>query len=632
MVPARSFSRSPLRAFKRARGGTRKLPPSIDFLRYEIRHDLLHAIAAEAVKTGASANDILIGRGILTEAEYYGRLAATLDVDLLGGEGAFADGADWRAALRTGVIRLQDGRWLMAPRGEAVTELLRRVTTQRIAIATPIDYERCVFARFAGEIAAEAAEHLPRTRPDLCARARRNADSQRSRTRVGLLLLAALFFAEEVWLFGSLALAGLMCVAVGMRILATLVGLAPERRCGSLPDADLPFYSVLVALYDESAVAVRLVEAMTALDYPRAKHEVIFIVEEDDVSTRAALEAQRLPPHVRLIVAPAGTPRTKPRALNVGLLAARGDLLVVYDAEDRPDPNQLRKAAARFHHAAPDLAVLQAALRIENRSDSWLTKLFAIDYAVQFELMLPGLARLGAPLPLGGTSNHFRTHVLRAVGGWDAWNVTEDADLGVRLARFGYRLGTLDSITYEEAPPTLRDWFPQRRRWLKGWMQTLVTHTRQPARLCRDLGFGRTTHVVALLAANTFGPAVGLWITLYVLHESLMGEFLARDHGPWSQAVWVWAGLASVGAVSIVLPTCLAIVRGRLWGCAPALLVRPLHWLCVSAAAVQAGCELWASPHHWSKTRHGLARGAPEAQRALVIEVASMPKSSSAAS
>jgi cellulose synthase/poly-beta-1,6-N-acetylglucosamine synthase-like glycosyltransferase len=350
------------------------------------------------------------------------------------------------------------------------------------------------------------------------------------------------------------------------------------------------------------------VSAMRALDYPAAKHEVVFLVETDDLATRAALDAAELPPHMRIMTAPDGAPRTKPRALNIGLLVARGELLVIYDAEDHPAPDQLRKAAALFRAGSPNIAVLQAVLRVDNARDSWLTRLFRIDYAAQFEVLLRGMGRLGLPLPLGGTSNHFRTDVLRAVGGWDAWNVTEDADLGIRLARLGYACKTMESVTLEEAPPALRDWYPQRRRWLKGWMQTLVTHTRDPIQLVRDLRPMHALHALALLASNTFGPAVGLWITIYVLHASFSGDFLASTTGSWRPIAWLWAGLAGFGVISIVLPTCVAIVRGRLWSCAPYLALLPLHWICVSAAAFHAVYDLWIRPHHWAKTRHGLAR------------------------
>jgi cellulose synthase/poly-beta-1,6-N-acetylglucosamine synthase-like glycosyltransferase len=501
----------------------------------------------------------------------------------------------------------------------------------RLVLATPSHVERLLVAHFAPEIAAEASGALPRARADLCARQGGSHVHRVLAMALLVLLPAELLFGFHAWAVVFLLLALVMCVAVLVRILATAMSFIPERLPASLPDAALPTYTVLVALYQETEVAASLVAAMAALDYPAAKLEVIYLVEADDMATWRALAAQVLPPHHRIVVVPDGAPRTKPRALNVGLMVARGERLVIYDAEDRPDTDQLRKAAARFHVESPKLAVLQACLRIENADDSWLTRLFALDYAAQFEILLPGLARLGLSLPLGGTSNHFRTDILRKVGGWDAWNVTEDADLGLRLARLGYRCETLGSFTLEEAPSTLRNWFPQRRRWLKGWMQTFLTHTRQPLRLVRDLGTMRAVHALALLASNTFGPAIGLWITFYVLHDSIAGELLLTKDDAWGRVVWVWVALAGFGVISLILPTIIAIVRVNLWSSAPWLLLRPLQWLCVSAAAFHALHELRVRPHHWSKTRHGLAQ-AQKNQSALVIEVASIPKSSSSVS
>ena len=206
-------------------------------------------------------------------------------------------------------------------------------------------------------------------------------------------------------------------------------------------------------------------------DYPRGKLDIKLVIEHDDRATRLAIVALDLPAIYEIVVAPIGWPRTKPRALNIALPLVRGELLVIFDAEDAPAPGQLREAAERFLRAPRELACLQARLAIDNIEDSWLTRLFAIEYAVLFDVLNPGLAGLGLPLPLGGSSNHFRTEVLREVCGWDAWNVTEDADLGLRLARFGYGVGILPSSTQEEAPAFIDAWLRQRRRWSKGWMR-----------------------------------------------------------------------------------------------------------------------------------------------------------------
>ena len=212
-----------------------------------------------------------------------------------------------------------------------------------------------------------------------------------------------------------------------------------------------------------------------------------FVVEADDHDTRRALARLDLGPPFEIITAPPSGPRTKPKALNVALPFARGSFTVVYDAEDVPEPDQLRRAFATFMAADDRLACVQAALTIDNTTDNWLARMFTADYAGQFDAFLPGLAALRLPFPLGGSSNHFRTAVLRQVGGWDPYNVTEDADLGIRLYRLGYRSAALSSATYEEAPARFLPWLKQRTRWYKGWMQTWLVHMRRPVRLMREL-------------------------------------------------------------------------------------------------------------------------------------------------
>ena len=243
-------------------------------------------------------------------------------------------------------------------------------------------------------------------------------------------------------------------------------------------DRDLPHYSVMVALYDEAEVLPHLVTALSRLDYPAAKLDCMLVIEELDFATKAALLNLELPTFMRVVVVPDGKPRTKPRALNYALQLAHGDYVVIYDAEDRPEPDQLRRAFAAFAAASSvnertgELACVQACLNIFNVRQSWLTRQFTVEYSALFDGVLPALQNLNLPMPLGGTSNHFPRAVLAELYGWDPYNVTEDADLGIRLARLGYRVGVISSTTWEEAPPTFNLWLKQRTRWLKGWMQT----------------------------------------------------------------------------------------------------------------------------------------------------------------
>lgn len=391
----------------------------------------------------------------------------------------------------------------------------------------------------------------------------------------------------------------LFAIAAGTRLAAAIVP-RPDRPFVPLPDVDLPLYTVIAPLYREAAVAPDLVAALTALDYPRDRLQVLVVLEADDAETWDALAALPLPPFVQVLAAPPGYPRTKPRACNIALEQATGELVTIYDAEDRPDPGQLREAAARFAGASPRLACLQAPLRIDPDT-RMLPAQFALEYAAQFEVLLPALARLGAPFPLGGTSNHFRASLLRAVGGWDAWNVTEDADLGFRLAAEGYRMDLLDAPTREPAPDTLNDWIPQRSRWVKGYMQTFGVQSRAPphwttgaaASFVVTLGSG-------IVAAFLHGPLIAWAIAATVLG-------LADGGAPWIRpadgallaAGWSCASIAGVvGLRRAGLPTRLRD-----------LLFLPLYWPLQSLAAAHALVQLLDRPFHWDKTPHAPRTG-----------------------
>jgi len=246
----------------------------------------------------------------------------------------------------------------------------------------------------------------------------------------------------------------------------------PTNEVPAIERRRLPIYTVLVPLYREANIVPQLAESLRRLEYPAAKLDCKLVVEEDDQETREAARAAAADGFFDVIVVPKGEPRTKPRACNYGLQFARGEFLVIYDAEDRPEPDQLKKALHAFDAGPPELACVQARLNFFNARECWITRMFALDYSLWFDFLLPGLDRLHIPMPLGGTSNHFKVDALRAIYGWDPFNVTEDADLGIRLARLGLRVKTLDSTTYEEATNTAGNWLRQRTRWLKGYMQT----------------------------------------------------------------------------------------------------------------------------------------------------------------
>ena len=242
----------------------------------------------------------------------------------------------------------------------------------------------------------------------------------------------------------------------------------------ALPQGDgasLPDYTILVPLYRESASVPGLVAALGRIVWPRRRLDIKLIVEAHDDDTRQAIARLPLGAEFEVVVVPPGSPRTKPRALQYALSRARGRFVAVYDAEDEPHPLQLAEAYQRFLASDRRLACLQAPLVVDNPGESWIAALFAIEYSTLFDGLLPALTGLGLLLPLGGTSNHFRREALECAGGWDPFNVTEDADLGVRLARFGFRSETLTLPTLEEAPMSVRVWVRQRTRWYQGWIR-----------------------------------------------------------------------------------------------------------------------------------------------------------------
>ena len=268
-----------------------------------------------------------------------------------------------------------------------------------------------------------------------------------------------------------------------------------ESIIPALTKADWPHYTILCPLYREAKVVPQFIQAMEDLDYPVDKLQILLLTEEDDVETRQAIRSLLLPQHFTIVTVPDGSPRTKPRACNFGLMQATGQYVVIYDAEDLPEPMQLKKAVLTFANHGPNMACVQAKLNFYNPYQNLLTRLFTAEYSLWFDLILPGLQRSGLSIPLGGTSNHFPTQILRALGAWDAFNVTEDCDLGLRLAQYHLKTVVLDSTTYEEANSQLKNWIRQRSRWIKGYMQTYLVNMREP---WRYLHIGRLREFISL--------------------------------------------------------------------------------------------------------------------------------------
>ena len=380
--------------------------------------------------------------------------------------------------------------------------------------------------------------------------------------------------------------------------------------------ARLPIVSILVPLLREEAIAERLVRRLRRVDYPRELLDICLVVEEDDTVTQRTLARAALPPTMRVIRVPEGSVRTKPRAMNYALARARGSIIGVWDAEDMPAPDQIRQIVRRFAMRGPETACLQGRLDYYNARHNAVARLFTIEYAAWFRVFLPGVQRLGLPVPLGGTTLFLRREAIEAVGGWDAHNVTEDADLGLRLARRGYRTEVVETTTMEEANSRPWPWIKQRSRWLKGYALTWAVHMRRPLALWRDLGPRGFLGVQVLFLATLSQFALAPLLYLFLLSAAGMPHPLAPILPP--------AGLAALGVFFLVAQAidwgvALCGVAGprhrHLIAWIPLL---PLYYVMATAAVWKALGEVALRPFYWDKTEHGAFHG-PEVERAAEI-------------
>lgn len=431
-------------------------------------------------------------------------------------------------------------------------------------------------------------------------------------------LLAAGAAALAAWPVPALIAATALCtlgyiVTLADRLLLLSRGLARDAimtvtddEALAVPDTDLPTYTVLVPAYNEPEVVGDLIAAMSSLVYPGDKLQVLLLLEEDDTVTIDAAEAAGLGESIDILKVPAADPRTKPKACNYGLHFATGEIVTIFDAEDRPDPLQLRRVAVAFSRLDDDVACVQAKLAFHNGAQNMLTAWFTADYALWFSFILPGLMRSRSPIPLGGTSNHIRRAVLDEIGAWDPFNVTEDADLGVRIAASGMRTAVLDSTTLEEANPDPINWIRQRSRWYKGYLQTWLVHMRDPVALWRAIGTVGMLRFTALLAGTPIVACLNMVFWLITVSWLLGQPGIVQQIFPWyvyfPALISLVFGNFSVLYMNIV--ACRETGNARLW---LSCLTVPLYWLLMSVAAIKGTYQLVKDPSYWEKTFHGLS-------------------------
>jgi cellulose synthase/poly-beta-1,6-N-acetylglucosamine synthase-like glycosyltransferase len=417
--------------------------------------------------------------------------------------------------------------------------------------------------------------------------------------------LIALNIAMGVFYLGNFVFKGILVSVGGGRSIERDISIEIAAR--ALKDDELPVFTVLVPMFREARMLPGLADALRKLDYPLGKLDIKLVLEAEDEETIEVARTLGLEGVFEVIRVPPSQPQTKPKACNFALRFARGEYLVIYDAEDRPEADQLRKVVETFRRSPPTTACLQCRLNYYNASENWLTRMFTLDYALWFDLVLPGLERLGVPIPLGGTSNHFKIDILRELRGWDPFNVTEDADLGIRLYQKGYRVGVVDSTTFEEASCRASQWVRQRSRWIKGYMQTFLVHTRRPLHMLRTtglLGFlGFVFFIGGTVLSGLLNPIFWLFYISWLVAIGIGFDLLFPQLLLFLSLFNLLAGNGAFIFLSMIAP----IRRGWL-GLIPYSLTVFGYWVLMSVAAYRALWQLIARPFYWDKTAHGVSR------------------------
>nr|WP_246587192.1 glycosyltransferase [Stakelama flava] len=380
-----------------------------------------------------------------------------------------------------------------------------------------------------------------------------------------------------------------------------------ESAVRMLRDEDLPIYTVLVPMFREPDVLPILANALRKLDYPTSKLDIKIVLEEGDHETIDAAVRLGLEGIFEIIRVPPSQPQTKPKACNYAFRFARGDYLVIFDAEDKPEPDQLKKVVVAFNQAPDSVACVQCRLNYYNRDENWLTRMFTLDYSLWFDLMLPGLERLRVPIPLGGTSNHFRMDVLRELHAWDPFNVTEDADLGIRMTQKGYEVRLVESTTFEEANVSQTNWVRQRSRWIKGYMQTFLVHIRRPVHLMRTIGplgvLGFTFFIGGTMLSGLLNP---IFWGIFALWAVTQTAALDNLFPPILLYLALFNLLAGNGLFMFLMM--LAPFRRNWLQLTPFSLTVIWYWALMSIAAWKGAWQLVSKPFYWEKTNHGLSK------------------------
>ena len=419
---------------------------------------------------------------------------------------------------------------------------------------------------------------------------------------------------KSVIIILNVVLSSFFLIAIVFKLFLSLVGsrfelyqAVSKDEVREVIDDDLPVYTILLPVYKEDKLIKKLIWNLQSLDYPREKLDIKLLIEEDDDLTLSAVKNLDFPGIFEVIIVPFHMPKTKPKACNYGLHFARGKYLTIYDAEDIPDTDQLKKVVTLFDKLPENYICIQSALNYYNRNENFLTRMFTLEYSYWFDYMLPGLDTLDIPIPLGGTSNHFKLENLLELGAWDPFNVTEDADLGVRAYAKGYKVALVNSTTYEEANNEPFNWIRQRSRWIKGYMQTYLVHMRNPVTLIRKIGWK------GFLGFNFFVGATPVTFLVYPILLFIFLTYVVFNIAAIKTLFPDWVLFISifnlmVGNILMIYVNMMAVFKRRFYELILFAIANPIYWLMHSAAAYMGLYQLIVKPFYWEKTNHGLSK------------------------
>lgn len=623
LAPRSEFSNAVQRHLGRRNIGTQLL------LAGEITRSQLNEALSFARRTGVRLGHAIVNRGYLSWGQFYRQLAYQANMPFVDLEQAEIDPdvarmIEPQIARSRGLLplRYEGGRVIVAvvdPLDESTLELARDALDAPVtpALVTENDLDQTLEQLYRQEyLDRSISELLERTPED---------SAFRVLSRGQIVFLVAFLLISSIWLIldytSFLIVINTIITAFyfsisGYKLWLIYHALSHDLEVpissdelGALNERDLPVYTILIPVYREAEVLVELLKALRRLDYPQTKLDIKILMEADDDETIQAFHNSDPPPHFHGVIVPYGQPKTKPKACNYGLIHARGDFVVIFDAEDLPDPDQLKKAVVAFQKLNdPRVVCIQSKLNYYNRDQNLLTRWFTVEYSMWFDLFLPGLDRSGAPIPLGGTSNHFRREALIEVGAWDPYNVTEDADLGMRLFKRGYRTAIIDSTTYEEATSEIFNWIRQRSRWIKGYIQTWLVHMRNPGQLIREIGLMPFLAFQMTIGGTFFAALVNPFYWMLTTLWFLFQWDLVEQIFP---GIVYYLGALSlfVGNFAFTYMNVAGAMRRGYYGMVKYALLTPLYWGLTSIGAWKGFLQLLTRPHFWEKTEHGRYEG-----------------------